>query len=134
MLKHFRTVAFVCLLAPALLTSCENKPETDPEPESNAGSVNIHFDSRRSLSEDFVVNKMYLNANNDSVSLNTFKYFISNITLIRENGSSYTEPNSYHLVTVGNTAEKEQFIIKNIPAGKYNKIRFNVGIDAANNN
>ena len=129
----FRPFAFLFLSAALALSSCKKDPETVAEPAPDTGTLNIHFDSRRSLTEDFVVNKMYLNANQDSVSLSTFKYFISNVTLVREDGSTYAEPNSYHLIQAGNSSAKEQFLIHDVPAGNYTKIRFSVGVDAEHN-
>src|SRR5688572_9828536 len=114
MKNKLRPFALLFLGIAIALSSCKDEPETIVEPAPEAGTLNVHFDSRRSLAEDFVVNKIYLNANNDSVSLNTFKYYISNVTLVREVGSTFAEPNSYHLIQAGNTSANEQFLIKNV--------------------
>lgn len=123
--------------AVALFSACDKEKEkvkpTDPIAEAKTGAMEVHFDSRRSLNEDFVVNKNYLNANGDSVSLSTFKYFISNVELVRADGSTFQEPDSYHLLVAANTSASETFTISDIPAGTYSKIRFRVGVDAVRN-
>jgi hypothetical protein len=117
--------------------SCSNNDDDQvvtPQEPAGKGTINIHFDSRFSQAEDFQVDKLYKNANGDSVSFSQFKYYVSNVELIRAYGSSYLEPDSYHLIQAGNTSAKEEFLVKDIPAGTYSKVRFHLGVDAARNN
>ncbi|KAA9333595.1 MbnP family protein [Adhaeribacter soli] len=130
-MKNKLRLSYLILLSGLGLLSCK-KDKVKPA-EAKQGSMEVHFDSRRSLTEDFVVNKNYLNANNDSVSFSTFKYFISNVELVRPDGTTFAEPNSYHLIAAANTPASETFTIANIPDGNYSKIRFRVGVDQARN-
>jgi hypothetical protein len=118
------------------LTACK-KDKVDPvDPESEvtagAGTLNFHFDSRFGT-DDFVLNKAFANQNGDSVKISEVEYFISNVELVKADGSTTKEAASYHLIQVTGGTTKEEFLVKNIPAGQYTKLRFMVGIDSVHN-
>ncbi len=78
----------------------------------------------------------YLNADADTFSVSTFKYYISNVKLFDAQGDSVVIPNSYYLIEQSSnkpsaTPMKE---IAGIPAVTYSKIQFSIGVDATHNN
>jgi hypothetical protein len=73
----------------------------------------------------------YSNANNDSFSVTMFKYYISNIKFVSENGKEFREPNSYHLINEAKVGTKEFSI--NIPEGNYKQVSFTIGVDSLHN-
>lgn len=80
--------------------------------------------------EALVLNNVkYINKKNDTITISTLKFYISNVVLEYENGTKYKEPKSVHLI---NAEEKNtlQLQLKNIPDLKIKKIRFNIGIDS----
>jgi hypothetical protein len=134
--RKFRS--FAALLLPSaflfMAVNCEReapKP-TDLNPVSTESGVALNFDSRFGT-EDFTLNKVYLNKNGDSVVIGSFRYFISNVQLVKTDGSIYKVPDSYYLME--NAAEKvrEKVSLQNIPSGEYTKLRFMVGIDSLRN-
>ena len=74
----------------------------------------------------------YTSARGDSFKVTTYKYYISNISLMTEDGQTYTEPESYHLVNEEDEASKS-FALSQIPAGRYDRIRFLIGVDEPRN-
>lgn len=83
--------------------------------------------------ENLVLNNVkYVTGKNDTVTISTFKFYISNVEVAFENGTSYKEPESYHLIDLEN--EKSlQFQLKNAPNLKIKQLAFNVGIDSTTN-
>jgi hypothetical protein len=74
----------------------------------------------------------YKNANGDDFKLTTFKYYVSNISLIDKNGNSILVPNTYLLINGSDSSTLTQKIA-NIPIGKYKGISFMIGVDSARN-
>ena len=74
----------------------------------------------------------YVNMNGDSFYINTFKYYISNISFTDINNNTWTETESYHLVNAAN-ANSLAFTINSIPAATYTSMRFMIGVDSARN-
>lgn len=76
---------------------------------------------------------IYLNnQNTDSIIFSNFKFYISNIKLLKDNKIVYQETNSYHLINFRHT---ETTTIK-LPLNKsinYDALIFDLGIDSLNN-
>jgi len=74
----------------------------------------------------------YTNKNGDDFCVTAFKYYISNICLIRKNGEKVSLPDTYLLINAADSASLEQ-TLPNIPAGKYKSISFFIGVDSLRN-
>ncbi|RYZ54380.1 MAG: hypothetical protein EOP49_05325 [Sphingobacteriales bacterium] len=83
-------------------------------------------------SQDFALNTWYQNQNNDSFQVTEYKYYISNIRLLKENGDAVAEPESYHLIDQSKT-ESLSFSLGEMPAGEYTKLRLMIGVDEYRN-
>jgi hypothetical protein len=83
--------------------------------------------------EALVLNKTkYITLKNDTISITTLKFYISNVVLEYENGIVYKEPKSVHLIDA-EAINTLQFQLKDTPDLKIKKIRFNIGIDSLKN-
>lgn len=83
--------------------------------------------------EKLVLDKVkYVTIQNDTVTISTFKFYISNVEVVFENGTSYKEPQSYHLIDLENE-NSLQFQLKNAPYLRIKQLAFNVGIDSTTN-
>ena len=84
-------------------------------------------------SESLILNeKQYTTAQSDTLSVSTFRFYLSNIQYIFEDGSTFSEPSSVHLLD----AEKEEsllFEVKNVPNKKLQFVNFNIGVDSLTN-
>lgn len=83
--------------------------------------------------ETLILEKKYpLTTENDSVQINQFKCYISNIQLKHKGRIVYNEPNSYHLIDV----ENSQSLALTLAASAgipFDTLLFNLGIDSATN-
>ena len=115
--------AIICLLAGTIMAF-----------KAGTGTIQLHFRN--------VVNGLplklndstarYTNANNDTYTITTFKYYVSNIILTTTKGDDIAIPNTYFLVDAANPASLHPTLAA-IPAGKYKGISFTIGVDSARN-
>jgi hypothetical protein len=111
------------------LNSCKKEETTTPDEK---GSFNIEFENQVNDAALVLGNKDYINANGDHFTIDVLKYYVSNITLTKADGSSYKIPENYLLID----AEKPSSLInslKDIPVGDYTKISFVIGVDKERN-
>src|SRR5690606_1551843 len=97
------------------------------------GKVEIqfeHFAGNSPLIIDGIAR--YTNAHGDGFTVRLFKYYISNVVLITDQGDRFVEPESYHLI---NQAESSSLYLnlQAVPAGNYTKVQFLIGVDSLRN-
>lgn len=132
------------------LISCKEEDKNEPKP-AETGSVKLYFDTQ--ILVDNVYSKLnldnsgiaftdtvsalsanaYTNAAGNKYTVNQVRYWVSNVVLYTEDGKSYAEPNSYHLVEYTPTASKEAFTVSGVPVGHYTKISYSIGVDSVPN-
>jgi hypothetical protein len=131
MKKNF--IILICsLLTMICLMSATNKKD-DPK-TANQGNLILHFNNMVNgaalkLNDTAAV---YQNANGDSYTITTFKYYVSNVVLTDEGGKATNLPDSYYLINAADSLSLNPQI-NNIPAGKYKAISFTIGVDSARN-
>jgi hypothetical protein len=74
--------------------------------------------------------KEYVNSSEEKFNVTSLRYFISNISLTKTDGSEYVIPadSSYFIVSEEDPASRKLSL--NVPQGEYTKIRFIVGVDS----
>lgn len=75
----------------------------------------------------------YINANNDTFSVSTLKYYISNVKLKKPNGSYHVVPESYFLINAADTINTCKLVLKDVPFENYISMEFIVGVDSTRN-
>ncbi|MGL5889624.1 MAG: MbnP family protein [Bacteroidia bacterium] len=116
-------------------SSCDRDDDDDvtPPPTATSGSVKIHIEQMfDALPFALGSNNQYVTANGDTISMSMYKYYISNIKLVRPDGSMYNESESYHLINAADTNTFE-FTLANVPVGNYSGIQFMIGVDSTRN-
>jgi len=80
------------------------------------------------------IGNSYTNSSNETFTLNTFNYFLSNFALEKQDGSLYTAPQeeSYFLIKLSE-GSNPMLMFRNIPIGEYKSISFLVGVDSLRN-
>jgi hypothetical protein len=129
--KFFGALA---LLAFATLTLNSCKKPHPAEPHPTEADVEIQFDHKWGPSyANFSMNtEMTHPASGETMTFTTLKYYISNVKLKKEDGTWWTQPESYHLITVGsNTAPSIN--LEKVPVGKYTAIEYTIGVDSTRN-
>ncbi len=108
-----------------LFSSCTGN---DPQPTSG---ITLEFDNIVG-SKNLVLNgPSGTNASGEDFVITKFDYFISNIKLLRADGSNYTIPQDSSYFLVKESIKESQFVrLKNVPLGDYTGVEFMVGVDS----
>ena len=79
--------------------------------------------------ETLVQNKKYISESKDTLEIETFRFYISNIKLQYSDATTFSEPNSYHLIDIENPNSFRIPIAKN-SGEAISKVSFSIGIDS----
>lgn len=131
----------IILVATVLFTSCDkNNDLTITETE---GKTSVTFDAVFGT-QDFALNKDFA-VGTKTYNFNKFRYWVSNVTLVNSKGEEYKVPNSYYLIeetaalpvqdgAFTYPAKKRETVeLTGIPAGDYQTIKFNIGVESKYN-
>ncbi|PSK89058.1 hypothetical protein B0I18_11370 [Taibaiella chishuiensis] len=117
-----------------LLGSCSKN--NDDAPAAGKGSVAVKFENYVGSTPLDLYNLgsldgySYVNANGDSFGVKLYKYYISNIRLVKSGGGEYAETESYHLIDQAKP-ESRSFSMGNVPEGSYTAVKILLGVDSA---
>jgi hypothetical protein len=131
--KAIQSLLFIVTLV--LFFSCKkDKEESEINQNTNSpenGNFNLSiqhlFDTN-----NFVLNNLYILDNGNKIAISTYKYYISNLKLTAEDGSVFSETESYHLINVDQLSTCS-FSISKVPFKKYTTISFIIGVDSTRN-
>jgi hypothetical protein len=115
--------------AVAIAAGCGD--ESTPPPPPPAGSVAIAFDHVVGSQSFQLGVRNYTNAAGNHYSLHDLRYYVSNLELVRGDGTSHAV-GTVHLVDA-KVALRPAWQATAIPDGHYTAIRFRFGLDAATN-
>ncbi len=118
-----KNIGFIlCLL---IFIGCESDSDVN---EQNTGNLNLIFHNTVGANEFVLSNATYANSHNESFTVNELKYIISNISLLQDNGNTYTIPiaDSYFVIDASSTLSA---LLIDIPVGNYTEIQFGFGVD-----
>ena len=103
------------------------------EPFDANSSVTIFFDNVVGNDDLKLEELTYKNGTGESFGVSQLQYFISNIKLIKPDGTEYTVPqdSSYFLVRESDPATQKMTL--KIPGGEYSKLVFVLGVDSVRN-
>lgn len=128
-------IALALLSATTFLGGC--KKDSDTTPTTQVGTVSFEMNNLVSSTPLALNTGTYTNAAGESFKVSKFDYILSNFKLQKADGSEYTVPESYFLISEDpgtNTASSgTDFTLKDVPAGDYTGVTFMVGVDAARN-
>lgn len=131
-LSMFKIKTFVSLLFVSLLIlSCKKDTEIVVPDAAKEPTVAFNFKALVDNAPLVPNTKWYKNANNDSFCVTKLNYYISNLKFRRDDGSVYSEPNSYHIIK--HVEGVTSFTVSNLPEGHYNQIEFLIGVDSVRN-
>lgn len=128
-MKH---ILYIMAFVAIIFSACK-KDKTNDYNSNTKGELSIEFDNIVG-GENLILNTgSYKNSSNETYSITTLKYFISNISLENVNGTTYTIPqnDSYFLIEEGNDAADHALV--QVPEGEYKTLTFTVGVDSLRN-
>ena len=123
-------ILVIALTAFIIINSCKK----DQVSETGKGSIKIEFDHQVNGAA-MQYNKDYVNAAGETMQFTLFKYFISNVSLVRTDGTVYTLPKDecYYLIEELASGANPLITLNNVPTGEYKEVRFIIGVDSLKN-
>jgi hypothetical protein len=118
-----KTFLAILVATTAFFTACKKEADTTP------GTVTINLDHRWGT-QVFGLGQNIVTPAGDTANFTAFKYFISNVKLLKTDGTEYAVPNAYYLINEDSLLSKS-LEIKDVPAGDYNGVKLTIGVDSA---
>ncbi|SEJ44080.1 hypothetical protein SAMN05216327_110140 [Dyadobacter sp. SG02] len=114
-----------------LMVSCAFPDEDDDTDPIETGTIQLQFDNIVGDKDLQLDSTRYINAAGEDFTVSKLNYYISNIKLVRMDGSIFTVPqdSSYFLIREANQ-ESQNLTIRNVLTGEYAGIEFVVGVDS----
>lgn len=124
---------FFALLCAFTVVSC--KKDDEPTPDTTPSVGKIEFDIEHIAGDaDFEFDKYFINDAGDSLKFTMFKYFLSNISLVKADGSIVTLANGkYPRLINQEEISSLGFSIDSVPVGTYTGLQFTIGVDSLTN-
>jgi hypothetical protein len=121
-------IVIVSLIAMIALTlnSCK-KADTTPTPAN--GIFYFHLHTNVDTAEVGSLGAVYTMTSGRKITVTKAQLYLSNIQLVKFDGSLYTVPGVYIL----KRQEEEVYSVANVPSGNYISVRFNVGLNPTQN-
>jgi hypothetical protein len=122
-------VAIIIAAAIGSATSCK-KETVNPTPTTTVETQNLSFNINPVIgSAPLNYSSIFTTTTGERFTLSMFRYYLSNIRLIKSDGSEYLISNKYLLVTPSTT----NYDLGKVPVGDYKGLKFSVGIDSITN-
>jgi len=121
----------ILVVVTTILLSCSSEISA-PMPDPNKkGSMKLEFEHLFGTESFELLKRMNL-TDSITVSVDDFKYYVSNIVFTKSDGSKYVIPqdSSYFLIDASKIFTKS-ITLRSIPEGDYTAISFILGIDSA---
>lgn len=122
--KLFVTFSFLL----AVVVGC-SKDEVEPIGPNDKNDVTLEFDNRVGTQALALGTTSYKNSSGEDFTITTFNYFVSNISLKKEDGTEVKFPSQYFLIRQADTKTLEP-VLKDVPAADYKEITFTIGVDS----
>jgi hypothetical protein len=118
------------LLVLLLIVSASCKKESAPYDPAFRGNLVLNFNNVVGSEELRLNTGMYTNAAGEEFTVRSLHYFISNISLVKTDGSEYVVPqdSSYFLIEESSSINTMPNL--KIPEGEYKELRFIIGVDS----
>jgi hypothetical protein len=131
MFSQFKQILLVSLVATTAL-SCSKRPDPVKPVETGNGEMGFTFENFAGDKQFKLNTETYTNCASEDFIATKFNYYITNVKLIRADGTVYAQPESYHLVQA-DVAGSNHFHVTDVPKGDYKGVTFMVGVDEARN-
>ncbi|MFC4262855.1 MbnP family protein [Ferruginibacter yonginensis] len=124
---------FVAIAATSLFTSCK-KTDTPISTDMNAtGKIAVEFDNVVGASDLQLNTGTYTNASNESFKVTTLKYFVSNFSFTKTDGTVITIPQKESYFLIDESIDASHAPEFTLPVGQYKSVCFMVGVDSLRN-
>ncbi|RZK10091.1 MAG: hypothetical protein EOO46_11820 [Flavobacterium sp.] len=121
-----KSIAFIALAT--FITSCSNDDDSAKASEGTFGDVELFFDNGVN-GDALVLGSSYTNSNGEILTIDRFNYIVSNIALVKEDGTEFTYPKNESYFIISEETDALTIHLENVPAGDYKQIKFGIGVD-----
>ncbi len=105
--------------------------KNDSFTESVKAPLSIKFDNIVGDEHDLKLDTVsYINSSGETFTVSALKYFISNISLKKSDGTEYTVPQDSSYFYIDEADAASQRITINVPEGEYASLTFTLGVDS----
>lgn len=123
------------------MMACNDEETVQPQ---GAGTIDLKIETSFN-SNSFELAKSYTTSENEKVSFEQFRFWVSKVELVKSDGSTYSIPDSYFLIQYLAKDEvvqdkftlvagkRETVNLTAIPSGTYIGVKFGIGVDAQYN-
>ena len=121
-------------LGSVTFSACKKDEEDEtpqPDPTPTVSSMRLEMEHVFG-GANFTLNTPFVTAGGDTLNFNLFRYYISNLVLVKTDGSEYKVPESYYLVDQS-VPTSRLITISDIPVAEYKGFRFMLGVDSTRN-
>jgi hypothetical protein len=134
-MKKLISLSIITLVAVLFISSCKKDDDATTSSAGTsayaAGEVSLAFDNIAGTTHlDVTGATNYTNSSGETFSVTKFRYYVSNVSMIKEDGSVYDVPNQVFLIDESDTSSLEA-VLQNIPGGKYKGVEYTIGVDSS---
>lgn len=121
----------VAVLAMAIsFVSCSKDDSGTNEVIQGNGKITLEFDNTYKGANLVLDAQNSATSTNENLKVSTLKYIVSNIKLVKEDGSVFTYPKAKSYFIVDETeASTHNIVLTDVPTGNYVAIKYGIGVD-----
>ena len=122
-------VAFAALLSTSFTSCKKDDDDDDHKHEEGTGHLHVYFKNKMN-GMDLMYDHTHTLSDGREFNFSTVQYYVSNLRLVKADGTEHPMEGIFELVKGGATSELE---LEDVPGGNYSGIKFNVGVDSTTN-
>ena len=129
-MKKIFSLSILAFASMFFISSCKNDDDTTTPATTTyaSGEVTLEFDNIAGTTHlDVTGGTNYTNSSGETFTVTKFKYYVSNVSMIKEDGSVYNVPDQVFLIDESDS-NSVALVLKTSP-GKYKGVEYTIGID-----
>ncbi|NCI52014.1 hypothetical protein GWC95_18970 [Sediminibacterium roseum] len=115
-----------------LFASCK-KETVDTYKANLTGNLSVEFDNTAGSSDLQLNTATYTNAANESFKVTKLRYYVSNFTVTKTDGTVYTVPQDSCYFLIDESVASSLKPVLKVPEGEYKTLSFVLGVDSLRN-
>ncbi len=131
-----KTFLAIIAMAAIFLTSCDSDDDSGNTPTpAQPGDAIIKLEHVWGESEEHfhLMDDFAHPTTGETLNFTKLKYYVSNIALIKSDGTEYVEDESYRLIDFNHENMEPTINLMDIPGGTYTTLRLTIGVDSTRN-
>jgi hypothetical protein len=131
-MKQLIYFSLFLLLGSLGIVACnDEEKDISKDPVAGTGKLILNFDNVAGNQDLKLDSTSYTNSSGEDFTVSRLNYIISNIRLLKEDGSTYTIPqDSSYFRILESDPKSQQVILRNLPDGNYSGLEFMIGVDS----